>query len=164
MATVFGDCTTEEQRTVVLFLWIKGLSAKDIDKEIFPVYGSKCLSRKAVHSWVEKRGKLFADVEVETEVRKWPRQQSKDYEDDFLSGGYSEMITGEGRGMQCEICTELFGFFWTLSIVWCVEVLQMTTTFRRLDLSPSSGGCGRVDLLSLVRQKELVSITGCGLL
>jgi hypothetical protein len=35
---------------------------------------------------------------------------------------------------------ELFGFFWTLSIVWYVEVLQKTTTFRRLDLSPSSGG------------------------
>jgi hypothetical protein len=38
-------------------------------------------------------------------------------------------------------------------------VLQKTTTFRRLDLSPSSGGWGRVDLLSWARQKELVSIT-----
>jgi hypothetical protein len=56
--------------------------------------------------------------------------------------------------------TELFGFFRTLSIVWCVEVLQKTTTFRRLDLSPSSGGWGRIDLLSWARQKELVSITG----
>jgi hypothetical protein len=27
---------------------------KDIHKEIFPVYGGKCLSRKAVHSWVDK--------------------------------------------------------------------------------------------------------------
>jgi hypothetical protein len=53
-------------------------------------------------------------------------------------------------------CTELFGFFWTLSIIWYVEVLQMTTTFRRLDLSPSSGGWVRIDLLSWARQKELV--------
>jgi hypothetical protein len=30
------------------FLWAKGLSAKDINKEMFPVYGGKCLSRKAV--------------------------------------------------------------------------------------------------------------------
>jgi hypothetical protein len=30
---------------------------------------------KAVHNWGEKR---FADEEVETEVRKWLRQQSKD--------------------------------------------------------------------------------------
>jgi hypothetical protein len=51
-------------------------------------------------------------------------------------------------------------FFWTLSIVSYVEVLQKTTTFRRLDLCPSSGGWGRVDRLSWARQKELVSITG----
>jgi hypothetical protein len=33
---------------------IKGFHTKDIHKEIFPVYGGKCLSRKAVHNWVEK--------------------------------------------------------------------------------------------------------------
>jgi hypothetical protein len=36
------------------------------------------LSRKAVHIWVEKRGKRFTnEEEVEMEVRKWLRQQSK---------------------------------------------------------------------------------------
>jgi hypothetical protein len=45
------------------FLWAKGLIAKDIHKEIFPVYGGKCLSRKAFHNWVEKGGKHFADDE-----------------------------------------------------------------------------------------------------
>jgi hypothetical protein len=36
----------------------KGLNAMDI--LMFPVYGGKCLSRKAVHNWVEKisRGRL----------------------------------------------------------------------------------------------------------
>jgi hypothetical protein len=38
----------------VRFLWAKGLSAKDIDKEMLPVYGGKCLLRKAVHNWVAK--------------------------------------------------------------------------------------------------------------
>jgi hypothetical protein len=52
MATVLKECTTEEQRSVVRFLWAKGFSAKDIRKEMFPVYGGKCLSRKAVHNWV----------------------------------------------------------------------------------------------------------------
>jgi hypothetical protein len=56
--------------------------------------------------------------------------------------------------------TELFGFLWTLSIISYVEVLQNTTKFRRLNLSPSSDGWGRVDVLSWARQKELVSITG----
>jgi hypothetical protein len=35
-------------------LWAKGLNAKDINKEMFPVYGGKCLSHKAVHNWVDK--------------------------------------------------------------------------------------------------------------
>jgi hypothetical protein len=36
---------------------------------MFPVYGGKRLSRKAVHNWVEKRGRCFADdEEVETGV------------------------------------------------------------------------------------------------
>jgi hypothetical protein len=45
---------------------------------MIPVYGGKCFSRNAVHSWVEKRGKYFAvDEEVETEARKWLKQQPK---------------------------------------------------------------------------------------
>jgi hypothetical protein len=49
METVLEEYTTEEQRSVVRFLWAKGLNAKDIRKEMFPVYGEKCLSRKTVH-------------------------------------------------------------------------------------------------------------------
>jgi hypothetical protein len=45
-------CTTEEQRSVVRFLWIKGLSVQDIHKEMLPVYGGKCLSRKTLHNCV----------------------------------------------------------------------------------------------------------------
>jgi hypothetical protein len=64
----------------VRFLWTKGLNAKDIHKEMFPVYGGKCLSRKAIHSWVEKlsqgRSKVSDD---ETEVQNWLRQQSKTF-------------------------------------------------------------------------------------
>jgi hypothetical protein len=80
MVTVLGVCTTEEHNSVVHFLWAKELNAKDIHKETFPVYGGKCLSRTAVHIWVKKRGKHFADnKEVATEVWKWLRQQSKDF-------------------------------------------------------------------------------------
>jgi hypothetical protein len=52
-------------------LWAKGFNAKDTHKEMFPLYGGKCLWRKAFHNWVKQRGKRFADdEEVETEVRK----------------------------------------------------------------------------------------------
>jgi hypothetical protein len=43
MATVLEECITEEQRSVVRFLWAKGLNAKDIHKEMFSVFGGKCL-------------------------------------------------------------------------------------------------------------------------
>jgi hypothetical protein len=90
MAIVTEERTTQDQRSVVRFLlWARGLHTKDIHKEIFPVYGGKYLSRKAVHMWVEKRGKRFADgEEVEAEVRKWLRQQSND----FCAAGFDSLI------------------------------------------------------------------------
>jgi hypothetical protein len=74
MSTVLEECIAEKQRSVVHFLRTKGLNVKDIYTEMFPVYGGKCLSRKAVHNWSAKKNRLggrrFADVvEVETEVR-----------------------------------------------------------------------------------------------
>jgi hypothetical protein len=41
MATVLEECIIEEQRCLCV-LWAKGLNAKDIHKEMFPVYGGKC--------------------------------------------------------------------------------------------------------------------------
>jgi hypothetical protein len=67
----------------------KGLNAKDIHKEIFPVYVGKCLSRKAVHNWVEKfsQGRLkVADDEMK--VRQWLRPQSKD----FCAAGFDARV------------------------------------------------------------------------
>jgi hypothetical protein len=42
MATVLKECTTEERSSVVrFFMWAKELSAKDVHKEMFLVYGGK---------------------------------------------------------------------------------------------------------------------------
>jgi hypothetical protein len=72
MMIVLEECATEEERSVVLILWMKGLNAKDIHKEIFPVYGGKCLSRKSIHNWVEKffqaRSKVIHDARPAAEV------------------------------------------------------------------------------------------------
>jgi hypothetical protein len=66
IATVLENHTTKEQHSVVRFLWAKGLNAKNIHKEMFPVYGGKCSSHKAVHNWVDKfsqeRQKFAGDV------------------------------------------------------------------------------------------------------
>jgi hypothetical protein len=43
MATVLEECTTQELRFVVRFVWTLGVNAKDIHREMFPDYGGKCL-------------------------------------------------------------------------------------------------------------------------
>jgi hypothetical protein len=84
MVTVLEKCNTEEQRSVVrFFLWAKGLNAKDIHKEMFPVHSGKCLSLKEVHP-------RSADNEkVETELGKWLRQQSKGF---FYAAGFDALV------------------------------------------------------------------------
>jgi hypothetical protein len=58
-------------------------------KIFFSVYDGKCLSRKAVHNWVEQRDKYFADDdEIKTEVKKWLRQQSRD----FYAAGFNALV------------------------------------------------------------------------
>jgi len=48
MAAPMNNCTTIEQRGVVRFLWAKDVAAKDIHKEMVPMYDEHCLSRQAV--------------------------------------------------------------------------------------------------------------------
>jgi hypothetical protein len=79
MTTVLEMCTTEEQCSFVLFLCFH--------KEMFPVYGGKCLLRKTIHVWAKKRGKHFAVGEVQTEVRKWLRQS-----EDFYAAGFDAQV------------------------------------------------------------------------
>jgi hypothetical protein len=69
MVTVLWECSTEEQYSVVRFLWAEGLTAEDIHEEKLLIYGGKCLLHKVFHNWV-------TDVLLMTEVRKWLRQQT----------------------------------------------------------------------------------------
>jgi hypothetical protein len=89
MATVSEEYPTEEQRSVVRFCEQKDFNAKAIPKEMFPVYGEKCLSCKGIHNWVEKfrqgRSKVADD---ETEVWKYVRQQSNN----FYAAGFDTLV------------------------------------------------------------------------
>jgi hypothetical protein len=40
MAAPLNTCTTIEQRGDVLFLWAKNMEAKDIDKEMLPIWAN----------------------------------------------------------------------------------------------------------------------------
>jgi hypothetical protein len=67
----------------VTFLVDKSTQCKVyIHKEKFALYGGKCLSLKAFHSWVAN---VLLLTEFETEVRKWLSQQSKLYAASFIS-------------------------------------------------------------------------------
>jgi hypothetical protein len=75
-------------------------NAKDTREEMFAVYGGKCVSCKAVHNWIRKRYKRFADdEEVETEERKCLRQQSK-Y---FYAVGFDALVK------RCDKCVNVIG-------------------------------------------------------
>jgi hypothetical protein len=65
MAVPLNTCTTIEQRGVVRFLWAKIMETKDIHKEMLPMYGEHCLSRQAVHNWVQKFSDLRTSIEDE---------------------------------------------------------------------------------------------------
>jgi hypothetical protein len=43
MTTVLEGCTTKKQRYIARFMWAKVFNEKYIHKEMFPVYGGKCL-------------------------------------------------------------------------------------------------------------------------
>jgi len=65
MAAPLSTCTKIEQRGVVGFLWAKNMEAKDIHKEMLPMYGEHCLSRQAVHNWVQKFSEGRTSIEDE---------------------------------------------------------------------------------------------------
>jgi hypothetical protein len=74
---------------------------------MFTVYGGKCFSCKAVHNCVEKRGKHFADDdELETEVQKWLKQQSKYFSAAFFDAlikHWNKCISVDGGYVEKEI-------------------------------------------------------------
>jgi hypothetical protein len=64
MATVLEEHSTKDMHAVMRFLWAKGLGAKGIHKEMFPVYGGKCLKCEVVHNCV-------SNVSLMTKGFKW---------------------------------------------------------------------------------------------
>jgi hypothetical protein len=54
----------------VFFLWVKGLNAKEIHEEMFPVYDGKCLSRKASSQLGREIATLVANVSLTMKMLK----------------------------------------------------------------------------------------------
>jgi hypothetical protein len=79
-------------------LWAKGLNANDIHKEMFPVCGWKCLSRRAVHNWVEKfsqgRSKVADDARLGADVAETTVKR-------FIGCGFRRTGKEVGQVYQC---------------------------------------------------------------
>jgi hypothetical protein len=73
MATVLESVLSKSSVLLCVFVLLeKGLNAKDIHKEMFPIYGGKCLSRKAFQNWVTNISLMTKRLQ-----QKWLIQQSK---------------------------------------------------------------------------------------
>jgi hypothetical protein len=56
------------------------MAAKDIHKEMLPMYGEHCLSRQSVHDWVQKFSEGRTSIEGEHRaVCAWFRQQPQEF-------------------------------------------------------------------------------------
>ena len=53
MAAKLINCTKEEQRSVIRFLWAEGVPGAQIHLRMCAQYGGKVLSRRIVYGWIE---------------------------------------------------------------------------------------------------------------
>ena len=54
MVPPLQDCTTEEQRGVVRFLWAEGVKPVEIHRRMLAQYGQSTMSQRKVYDWVER--------------------------------------------------------------------------------------------------------------
>jgi hypothetical protein len=81
---VLGECTTEEQLSVVRICGQNDSMQRIFIKKYFLLR----LQVSVEQSDSQLGGKRFADEEVEIEVRKWLRQKSKD----FCAAGFHALV------------------------------------------------------------------------
>ena len=48
------DCTIEEQRGIVQFLWAEGVKPVEIHRRMLAEYGQSTMSQRRVYEWVER--------------------------------------------------------------------------------------------------------------
>jgi transposase len=54
MATLLENCTREEQRSVIRFLWSEGLKPREIHRRMIQQYSGSFMSERKVYQWVER--------------------------------------------------------------------------------------------------------------
>ena len=88
-------------------LLAENMEAKDIHKEMLPMYGEHCLSRQAIHNWVQKFSEGRTSIEdehragrpVEMATPETFRQQPKE----FYAAGFQGLVK------RWDKCLNLYG-------------------------------------------------------
>ncbi|GFG38000.1 hypothetical protein Cfor_10299, partial [Coptotermes formosanus] len=63
MAVPLQQCTKQEQRSVVRFLFSEGVKPIEIHRRMRIQYGDRCMSRTQVYEWTEKFKNRITSVE-----------------------------------------------------------------------------------------------------
>ena len=104
MAAPLSTCTKMEQRGVVRFLWAKNMEAKDIHKEMLPMYGEHCLSRQVVHNWVQKfsEGRTISKTNI-LQLKEQCARGSDSNQKEFFATGFQGLVK------RWDKCLNLYG-------------------------------------------------------
>jgi transposase len=54
MAAPLSDCTIEEQRPVVRFLWAEGAKSVEIHRRMLAQYGARTMHQRKIYEWIER--------------------------------------------------------------------------------------------------------------
>jgi hypothetical protein len=114
MAAPLNMCTTTEQRGIVRFLWAKNMAAKDIHKEMMPMYGEHCLSRQAIHNWPSKTTSFGRTLSL-----RWCGWKSSAR---MVPTATTRILRRRFPGT-CETVGQVFKFVWKLH--WKINVVWM---------------------------------------
>jgi tRNA-dihydrouridine synthase len=53
MAAPLNDCTIEEQRAVVRFLWAEGVKSAETHRQMLAQYGAHTMHQRKIYEWIE---------------------------------------------------------------------------------------------------------------
>jgi ketol-acid reductoisomerase len=54
MVAPLSDCTIEEQRAIVHFLWAEGVKSMEIHHQMSAQYGACTLHQRKIYEWIER--------------------------------------------------------------------------------------------------------------
>ena len=82
------DCSIEEQRGVVRFLWAEGVKPVEIHRRMLAQYGQSDYYKFGPLKEALRGRRFDSDEEVKEAVHSWPREQTKS----FFSAGIQKLV------------------------------------------------------------------------